>query len=32
MKYSILIYDTPETIARFQGPDGAQYMSQWPRS
>ncbi|WHZ19375.1 MAG: hypothetical protein OJF55_001524 [Rhodanobacteraceae bacterium] len=29
MKYSILIYDTPETIARFDGPEGAQYMSQW---
>ncbi|MES2404779.1 MAG: YciI family protein [Pseudomonadota bacterium] len=30
MKYSILIYDTPETIARFDGPDGARYMSEWP--
>lgn len=30
MKYSILIYDTPETVARFQKPDGAKYMSQWP--
>jgi hypothetical protein len=30
MKYSILIYDTPENIARNQGPEGAKYMSQWP--
>ncbi|TAM96228.1 MAG: YciI family protein [Rhodanobacteraceae bacterium] len=30
MKYSILIYDTPGTVARFQKPDGAKYMSQWP--
>ena len=30
MKYSILIYDTPETIARLEGPDGARYMSEWP--
>ena len=29
MKYSILIFDTPETAARFQGPEGARYMSQW---
>ena len=29
MKYSILIYDSPETAARFQSPEGAQYMSQW---
>ncbi|MBN8737844.1 MAG: YciI family protein [Xanthomonadales bacterium] len=29
MKYSILIFDAPETTARFQGPDGPRYMSQW---
>lgn len=30
MKYSILIFDAPETLARFDGPDGARYMSEWP--
>jgi hypothetical protein len=30
MKYSILIYDSPESIAKFQSPEGAKYMSQWP--
>lgn len=29
MKYSILIYDSPETAAQLQSPAGAQYMSQW---
>ena len=29
MKYTILLFDTPETIARFDGPEGAHYMSQW---
>ncbi|HET9817753.1 MAG TPA: YciI family protein [Rhodanobacteraceae bacterium] len=29
MKYSILIFDSPETIKQFQSPEGAQYMSQW---
>ena len=29
MKYSILIYDTPETLAQFQSPEGAAYMAGW---
>lgn len=29
MRYSILIFNTPETATWFQGPEGAQYMSQW---
>lgn len=29
MKYSILIYGTSESIAQFQRPEGAKYMSQW---
>jgi len=29
MKYSILIYDNPETLAQLQGPEGAAYVSGW---
>jgi hypothetical protein len=29
MKYSILIYDTAETLAEFQGNEGAAYMAGW---
>lgn len=30
MKYTILLFDSPESLARFDGPDGARYMSEWP--
>ncbi len=29
MKYTILLFDSPESLARFDGPDGARYMSEW---
>lgn len=29
MKYSILIYDAPESRAQFDGAKGAAYMAQW---
>lgn len=29
MKYSILIYDNPETLAQYRGPAGAGYMASW---
>jgi hypothetical protein len=29
MKYSILIYDNPETLAQLQGPEGAAYVAGW---